>query len=228
MDALPKTWPILPKLPLLSREDVAALSLRIRQGDEEALQTLVNHNLRLVLPLVKPYQSNGMPAEDVVQNGVVALYEAAKRFNPTFGTQFSTYAYYWIRRELREAYRRGYGPLVRVPHATTPACKRQAAIARRHYMTLTEGITTLPVFTSSEKTGEENTLAALDRLAIREAISHLDARSQDVILSLYGFDTIEAQTFKEISQRWGVSRERIRQLEEKALAKLKILLADAA
>ena len=66
---------------LLSREEEVALAIRIREGDEEALQTLVRANLRFVVSVAKRYINQGLMLSDLINEGNLGLLKSARRFD---------------------------------------------------------------------------------------------------------------------------------------------------
>ena len=80
------------KLPLLSKEEKAELFVKIKQGDEEARNTFINGNLRLVLSVIQRFYGRGESADDLFQVGCVGLIKAIDNFDLSQNVQFSTYA----------------------------------------------------------------------------------------------------------------------------------------
>jgi len=80
------------KLPLLTKKEKEDLFVKIKQGDEEARQTFINGNLRLILSVIKRFRGRGENADDLFQVGCVGLIKAIDNFDITQGVQFSTYA----------------------------------------------------------------------------------------------------------------------------------------
>jgi len=87
----------------LSREEEIGLAERIRKGDREARDTLVQANLRFVVSVAKEYQSRGMPLGDMISEGNVGLIKAAERFDGAKGFKFISYAVWWIRQAIMQA-----------------------------------------------------------------------------------------------------------------------------
>ena len=80
------------KLPLLSKEEKEELFIKIKNGDENARQTFINGNLRLVLSVIQRFYGRGESADDLFQVGCVGLIKAIDNFDLTQNVQFSTYA----------------------------------------------------------------------------------------------------------------------------------------
>lgn len=79
------------KLPLLTREEKQELLKKIKEGDEEARQTFINGNLRLVLSVIQRFYGRGENADDLFQVGCVGLIKAIDNFDISQDVQFSTY-----------------------------------------------------------------------------------------------------------------------------------------
>ena len=80
------------KLPLLSKEEKEELFIKIKSGDEEARDTFINGNLRLVLSVIQRFYGRGESADDLFQVGCVGLIKAIDNFDLSQNVQFSTYA----------------------------------------------------------------------------------------------------------------------------------------
>jgi RNA polymerase primary sigma factor len=91
------------KIPILTQEQEAELGRRIQAGDEDALERLVEANLKFVVSIANEYRNLGLPYEDAINEGNVGLIEAARRFDPERGAKFISWAVWWIRRAIRSA-----------------------------------------------------------------------------------------------------------------------------
>ena len=80
------------KLPVLTASEKEELIKKIKNGDEEARQTFIKGNLRLVLSVIQRFRGRGESADDLFQVGCVGLIKAIDNFDVTQGVQFSTYA----------------------------------------------------------------------------------------------------------------------------------------
>lgn len=113
----------------VSPEEEVALALRIKKGDNKAKEQLINANLRFVISVAKQYQNQGLPLEDLINEGNIGLVKAAERYDETRGFKFISYAIWWIRQSIMYALS-SYGRVVRLPQNQTQlACKIYKAIA---------------------------------------------------------------------------------------------------
>lgn len=89
--------------PLLTAEEEGVLTRRVKAGDFEARQTMIERNLRLVVNIAKHYLNRGIPLLDLVEEGNLGLMHALEKFDPERGFRFSTYATWWIRQNIERA-----------------------------------------------------------------------------------------------------------------------------
>ncbi len=88
---------------LLTPQQERELAIRMRQGDFEARQQLIQHNLRLVVNIAKHYVNRGLSLLDLIEEGNLGLMHALDKFEPERGFRFSTYATWWIRQNIERA-----------------------------------------------------------------------------------------------------------------------------
>ena len=99
---------------LLTHKEEIDLSMRAKAGDMRARQRLIEKNLRLVVSVAKKYRGQGLPFEDLIQEGNIGLMKAVEKFDPDRGWRFSTYATWWVRQAVQRAVA-DKGRTIRIP-----------------------------------------------------------------------------------------------------------------
>jgi RNA polymerase primary sigma factor len=246
--------------PLITREQEVELAGRIRDDDQEALDTLVRSNLRFVVSVAKKYQNQGVSLSDLINEGNLGLIRAAHKFDETKGIKFISYAVWWIRQAILQALAE-QSRIVRVPlnragtlhrigkraSALLQELGREATHAEIAYGTdLTEdevaktmAISQVHLSLDAPMTpGEDNRL--LDYLpdttnqtpdeetfgkalteSIQLALSGLKEREAKILRLYFGLDGAEPMTLEQIGAALNITRERVRQIKEKALSRLR-------
>jgi RNA polymerase sigma factor (sigma-70 family) len=231
----------------------------VRHGDE-ATETFVQANLRLVVSIAKKYQSSGLPLLDLIQEGNLGLIHAVEKFDWRRGFKFSTYATWWI----RQAISRGIdntARTVRLPVHAGDEVRRLAKVRDRleselgrqpklaelaDGMDLTEdqvaeiirfGADPLSLSAPIGEDGDaelgeivsdmgasspfEAVADAMMAEEIEKLLKPLDERERQVLRLRYGLDRGEPRTLDDVAEHFQLTRERIRQIEKGAMAKLR-------
>jgi RNA polymerase primary sigma factor len=102
-ETLKKYLQEISRLHRITADEEKVLGDRIQKGDKEALQELVEANLRFVVSFAKKYRGCGLSFLDLINEGNIGLIEAAKRFNPKKNVKFITYAVWWVRQAIIHA-----------------------------------------------------------------------------------------------------------------------------
>lgn len=113
--------------PLLTPEQELSIAKGCAQGDKEAIRTMVNSNLRLVVSIAREYAGRGVPLLDLIQEGSIGLLAAAKNFDYTQDCRFSTYATKWIQQGVNRCVLNHAG-LIRVPLHTMEKIRKILAV----------------------------------------------------------------------------------------------------
>ena len=198
------------RFPPLTRADEHALALRARRGDVKARHDLVRHNLAFVVAVACKQRRGTVRLDDVVQEGSLGLMRAVEKFDPHAGTRFSTYAVWWIRafvgkylKEARSAVR---------PRSGTVA---QQDVSLDSAVADEDGPSWLERVADDGPSAEDICRSAEEDRAVRQALGRVRRRvgelAWDIIHSRLEHDS--PQTLEQIGRRWGVSRERVRQVE---------------
>jgi RNA polymerase primary sigma factor len=248
------------KIDLITADEEVRLTLRIKEGDQGALDKMVKANLRFVVSVAKQYQNQGLSLGDLINEGNVGLVKAAMRFDETRGFKFISYAVWWIRQcilqALAEQSRVVRLPLNRV--GTLNKLNRTFASLEQKFQRdpspeeIAEVMEIAPeeIFETVQmgsrqvsinapfRSGEDGDL--LDVLEdeseespdymlinsslikdILRSISTLTQREANVILRYFGLNGHRAMSLEEIGEQLNITRERVRQIKEKSLRRLR-------
>lgn len=113
--------------PLLTAQQELEIAKQCAVGDEDAIRTMVNSNLRLVVSIARDYAGRGIPLPDLIQEGSIGLLIAAQKFDYTMQCRFSTYATKWIRQSITR-YLLNHAGVIRVPRQTMEKMRKILAI----------------------------------------------------------------------------------------------------
>ena len=101
--SLEKYFQDVNRIEMITADEEAALSIRIKEGDQVALDKMVRSNLRFVVSVAKQYQNRNLTLNDLINEGNIGLIRAAEKFDHTRGFKFISYAVWWIRQSIMQA-----------------------------------------------------------------------------------------------------------------------------
>ncbi len=249
------------KVELITPEEEVKLAIRIKQGDQIALEKLTKANLRFVVSVAKQYQNQGLTLPDLINEGNLGLIKAAQRFDETRGFKFISYAVWWIRQSILQALAE-QSRIVRLPlnkvGLTNRISKAFSQLEQEFEREPTpEELATLLDIEPDEvratlsasvrhvsmdqpiSDGEDGTLIDLlenpnaistdNELAVKislrteidRSLSTLTERQKDVIRFFFGIGVDHPLSLEDIGERFSLTRERVRQIKDKAITKLR-------
>jgi len=168
---------------------------------------LITANLRLVVSIAKKFIDAAWTFDELVSEGNLALMRAVEKFNFALGNRFSTYATYAIQRHFYRLSQRGRQFRKRFV-ADDEVLRDRAEPEADH------------VYCSGEQIDMLKDLFA-------GFLEELEPRERDIVVARFGFDGKPPRTFRELGSQMGVCKERIRQIQGRAMDKLRELAADA-
>ena len=200
---------------LLPEEQEARLSARILQGDERALNRLIEANLRFVVVIARQYQGQGLSMEDLVSEGNLGLMKAARKFDATRGLRFVNYAVVFIRQQIEKAVRKESDEQ-RVESTRDGQTRSvDAPLGSKANVSLLSVL----VNADSPQADQRVYNASLED-AIERSLQTLNERETVVVNAYFGIGE-ERQTMAEIAERMSLKRERVRQIRDRAVRRLK-------
>ena len=262
-ESLDKYLQEISKVDLISTNMEVQLAQQIRAGNQLALEKLTKANLRFVVSVAKQYQNQGLPLQDLINEGNLGLIKAAKRFDETRGFKFISYAVWWIRQSILQALAE-QSRVIRLPlnkiGSITKIKKMYALLEQEkerppspeeiseklnislaevklsmknsfHHVSLDapliEGensnlydVLNIGKFPNPDK----GLLFESLKIEIKRALQTLRPREADVVQFYFGLGDKSAMTLEEIGEELHLTRERVRQIKEKSLRRLKNVL----
>lgn len=248
------------RVELITPEEEVQLAIRIKQGDQKALDRLVAANLRFVVSVAKQYQNQGLTLSDLINEGNLGLIRAAQRFDETRGFKFISYAVWWIRQSILQALAE-QSRIVRLPlnkvgltnkiskafsqleqeYEREPTPEELADILEMETDEVAASLNISGRHVSMDAPvadGEENSLmdlmvnpnadqanTRLDhyeslKMELSRSLNTLTERQKEVLCYFFGIGVDNPLSLEDIGQRFHLTRERVRQIKDKALAKL--------
>ena len=196
--------------PPLSPEEERTLIARLAEGDEQARQTLIERNLRLVVYIARRFENTGINIEDLISIGTIGLIKAVNTYRSDKNIKLATYASRCIENEI-------------LMHLRKTAPQKSEVSFDEPLNTDWDGNELL----LSDILGTDEDLVMkpieddVDRQLLMDAVGRLNAREKEIITLRFGLGGGEEKTQKEVADRMGISQSYISRLEKRIIAHLK-------
>lgn len=229
--------------PLTIEEEKKYLELA-QNGDRQAEHKLILHNLKFVISIAKNYSSVTPYMHDIIMAGTMGLIKSIQRFDLNTSTKLITYSVFWIRQSIMD-YLNKNGKTIRIPDNLskdiqssnkTPLTEgylneslefdsyfnyihidndsEEMNSIRDRYLATSEEFMADYELTLKEKTGVEHKInVIIDK--------HLNERESTIIKKYYGFEDGISWKLEDISELIGIHKERVRQIKENAIRKIR-------
>jgi RNA polymerase primary sigma factor len=236
------------KIDMLTPEEESVITKLSSEGDKNATEKLIKANLRFVISIAKEYQGQGMPLVDLINEGNYGLVKAARKFDHTRGFRFISYAVWWIRQSILQSLcdnSRTVRLPVNIINQLSKIKKEITQFEQVNQREITHADMDLSILNHptcgslNDKINEEgdeimdliadNTFNRPDedfyseeiiKNKLNDVLSTLSDRERDIIDMYFGLGGSQ-MTLEQIGDEYGLTKERIRQIKEKALRKLR-------
>lgn len=237
------------KIDMLTPQEENALAVKIQEGDSVAAEKLITANLRFVISVAKEYQGQGLPLVDLIAEGNFGLIKAAKKFDPTRGFRFISYAVWWVKQSIIQSLNDNSRTVrlpVNVTNNVSKLKKEMSIFEQKNGRKPTDNDMDLSILNQPSCSSlnapinedgdemidviEDNSFdrpdesfqkpAELLKSELEKTLSILSPREKTIIELYFGLNGTPL-TLEEIGEDYSLTKERIRQIKEKALRKLR-------
>lgn len=198
------------KYKCLSKEEEAELSKKIRNGDEKSFNKLINSNLRFVVNIAKGYRDSGIPFQDIISEGNLGLIKAAQKFDYTKDVRFISYAVWWVKSYIQA-------------YIDSRVKKNEVSVDDYMIVDIEDNSDDEHCKNSINKEFEDELSKIQDKQdSLMELMECLQEREVKILMMYFGLSyNNKEMTLDEISSEMNMSKERVRQIKDKALIKLR-------
>jgi RNA polymerase primary sigma factor len=234
-DNLPKYFKTIQNNQPLKIEEEKELVIAIQAGSQIALSRLVSANLKFVVKLANRHIGQGVPIDDLIQEGNLGLLDAAVNFKPRDGQRFINYAQLWIRKRLNETVAKT-GRIVRLPHnqeydlykAKVKGTDPSHEAPRRVQIDAPigdEGGNTIGDIVLRTRADVDQTID-LDgvKFVVTKALAKLKDRDRSIVMDYFGIDRDFEMPTEIIADRYQMTSVRVCQIVKASIQKMKLEL----
>ena len=181
-----------------------------KNNDLDARNKLIEANLKFVANIAKAYKGRGLSYSELVAEGNYGLIKAIDKFEGARGNKLISYSVWWIRQAILEAIEKR-----RIDKSEDYPSDYEEPLNNEE---TNERVVAEPSFIYSENPLEQNDVNSV----LSELVDTLKGREREVVSRYYGLGGCKGETLEEIGNDLGLTKERIRQINEKALAKMRL------
>jgi len=201
--------------PLLKKEE-KLIGKRIKTGNSAAIEKLITSNLKFVVSIAKKYKNYGVPFSDLIAEGNIGLVRAAYKFDYKRDIKFISYAVWWIRQSIQEYIKKV--TINNTKELSDIRVNSNCASVDENGNDLSDN----KIVPNTLYDDESNDLDEYRKSSVNKLLECLSHRESDIISSYFGLNDTEDLTLEEIGVKYNLTKERVRQIKEKALRKLRV------
>ena len=203
----------------LTKKDEMKLWRRLKKNpdDCDAKNKLIYSNLKFVVSVANSYKGRGLSMSDLVAEGNMGLLKAYRKFNPKKDVKFISYSVHWIRQSIMEALEKRNGIN---GEDLPPDYEKQEVNVDEDYLEADNTPNLVNEFIESQADGELERLKK-QRQALSVLFDGLTAREQNIISRYFGLGKGSPETLEEIGETLNLTKERVRQIKEDGMKKLR-------
>ena len=199
--------------PPLSKEKELEYLIKSKQGDIDARNILIEHNLRLVVFLAKKYENTGFDIEDLVSIGSIGLIKGINTYKIDKNIKLATYASRCIANEILMFLRKNKRKKVEISLEETLNYDAEGNELRLEDILGTE-----------DDVVPKELENIMDKETLKKEIDILDEREKEIMMLRYGLDNTQEYTQKEVAEMLGISQSYISRIEKKVVKKLQNIM----
>ncbi len=199
--------------PPLSKEEELSCLIKAKQGDEVARNTLIEHNLRLVVYLAKKYENTGYDLEDLVSIGSIGLIKGINTYKIDKNIKLATYASRCVANEILMFLRKNKRKRSEISLEDSLNYDAEGNELHLEDILGTDEDTVVKEFQDNQ-----------DKELLQNEIDKLTGRDKEIMIMRYGLYNTKEYTQKEVADKLSISQSYISRIEKKVIKKLKGLL----
>ena len=193
----------------LSKEEEQIIIDKMLQGDKDARNTLIEHNLRLVAHIVKKFETKNIDSDDLIGIGTIGLIKAVDSYTKDKDTKITTYAAKCIQNEILMYFRSNKKNLNTVSLDDTIGYDKDGNI-----------ISLIDILEDQDNTLDDKIHLKENIELLSKYLNKLNTREKEIISKRYGLNNTKEMTQKDISKELNISRSYVSRIEKRAITKI--------